>query len=175
LSSSHARGIIRVALRCKVKGSSAFFAGRSRDIHGGRQEREVDRRDTITQLAEAAGVPTTTLRYYERVGLLEAEGRSEGNYRLYTDESLRRLRFVRAAQAVGFTLEDVKALLGAEDGRTPSCPEVQGLIQERLADIEQRLKDLHQVRQVLRSSLEKCIGTGRAGCCPVIEELRGTS
>lgn len=130
---------------------------------------------TISQLAEAAGVPTTTLRYYERAGLLEAEGRSEGNYRLYTDESLRRLRFVRAAQSVGFTLEDVKALLGAQEGRPPSCPEVQGLIRERLADIERRLEDLRHVRQVLRSSLEKCVGTEPAGCCPVIEHLRGTS
>jgi DNA-binding transcriptional MerR regulator len=66
------------------------------------------RQYTITQLAQAANVPTTTLRYYERAGLVLPEGRSQGNYRLYSDESLRRLRFIRAAQAVGFTLDDVR-------------------------------------------------------------------
>ena len=63
---------------------------------------------TISQLAKAADVPTSTLRYYERVGLVIPETRSHSNYRLYGDESLEKLKFIRAAQAVGFTLEDVK-------------------------------------------------------------------
>lgn len=130
---------------------------------------------TISELAKAVGVPTTTLRYYERVGLLEPEGRSAGNYRLYTDDSLRRLKFIRAAQAIGFSLDDVKTLLGTDDDKAPPCADVQVLIQQRLAKIEERLKDLRHVRRVLRLSLQKCVETQQAGCCHVIETLRSTS
>ena len=66
---------------------------------------------TISQLSKAAEIPTTTVRYYERIGLVEPEDRSQGNYRLYSNESLKKLKFIRAAQAVGFTLEDVKLSL----------------------------------------------------------------
>ena len=130
---------------------------------------------TISQLAKAAEVPTTTVRYYERIRLVEPEDRSQGNYRLYSDESLSKLKFVRAAQAIGFTLEDVKALLGIHGGRTPSCDEVQMLIEERLADIEKRLKDLRHVKRVLNSSLKKCLDSKQNENCQVIETLRSTS
>ncbi len=126
---------------------------------------------TISQLAKAAEVPTSTLRYYERIKLLEPEDRSHGNYRLYTDESLNRLRFIRAAHAIGFTLEDVKALLGVYDGEIPSCRDVQTLIEERLSEIEARLKNLRQVKKVLNSALQQCIETEQEGCCYVIESL----
>lgn len=131
-------------------------------------------RYTISQLAHAAGIPTTTLRYYERIGLTEPEDRSAGNYRLYGDDALRKLNFIRAAQAIGFTLDDVKALLGAQDGGVPSCCDVQGLIEERLAEIEARLKDLRHVQKVLKASLGKCRETEQSGCCHVIETLQST-
>jgi len=130
---------------------------------------------TIRQLAKVAGVPVTTLRYYERVRLLEPEDRSAGNYRLYTEESLRRLRFIRTAQAIGFTLEDVKTLLGMRDGKTPPCADVQVLIRQRLAQIDGRLKDLRHVQRVLKLSLQKCIETQQAGCCHVMETLKSQS
>ena len=132
-------------------------------------------RYTISQLARAADVPASTLRYYERVALLEPEDRSEGNYRLYTAESLRRLRFIRAAQAIGFTLDDVKLLLGAQDRSTPSCREVQHLVEQRLEDIDKRLSDLRHVQKVLRAALQKCRKTERQGCCHVLETLRSSS
>lgn len=132
-------------------------------------------RYTISQLAHAADVPTSTVRYYERVGLLEPEDRSEGNYRLYTAESLRRLRFIRAAQAIGFTLDDVKQLLGSQDGTTPSCHEVQQLIEQRLGDIDKRLSDLRHVQKVLKVALQKCRKTEQKGCCHVLETLRSLS
>jgi MerR family mercuric resistance operon transcriptional regulator len=132
-------------------------------------------RYTISQLARAAEVPPSTLRYYERVALLEPEDRSQGNYRLYTAESLRRLRFIRAAQAIGFTLDDVKLLLGTKDRSTPSCQEVQHLVEQRLEDIDKRLRDLRHVRTVLRTALEKCRMTEREGCCHVLESLRSSS
>lgn len=127
---------------------------------------------TISQLAKSAGIPTTTMRYYERIGLVEPEDRSQGNYRLYSDESLNKVRFIRAAQATGFTLDDVKALLLDDAGATPKCGSVQGLIEDRLADIQERLKDLHHVRRVLKSALEKCQKQKKSDCCQVVEGLR---
>lgn len=129
-------------------------------------------RYTISQLAQAADVPTTTLRYYERAGLLKPEDRSQGNYRLYSDESLRRLKFIRAAQAIGFTLDDVKQLMGDNDGKPLACCDVQPLIEDRLDEIDRRLKDLRHVQRVLQTSLAKCRTSARAGHCPVIETLR---
>jgi MerR family mercuric resistance operon transcriptional regulator len=129
------------------------------------------RQYTITQLARAATVPTTTLRFYEREGLVVPESRSQGNYRLYSDESLRRLKFIRAAQSVGFTLADVRMLLGNQASNGPSCAEVQTLIQERLADIDKRLKALQDVERVLRSSLQKCRKRRNPSCYHVIAAL----
>ena len=126
------------------------------------------RQYTISELAKIAGVPTTTLRYYERAELLVPAGRSEGNYRLYSDTSLQRLRFIRAAQAIGFTLDDVKSLLGS----TASCYEVQGLIQERLAEVEGRLKNLRTVQGVLNTALKRCRASEQEDSCHVIDSLR---
>lgn len=130
------------------------------------------RQFTISQLASAAKVPATTVRYYERIGLVEPEGRSQGNYRLYGDGSLEKLRFIRAAKAVGFTLDDVKSLLAGEDGSPAACESVQGLIEARLADTEERLRDLRHVRTVLRSALEQCHGQKDSDVCRVIAGLR---
>ncbi|WP_339911656.1 heavy metal-responsive transcriptional regulator [Symmachiella dynata] len=127
---------------------------------------------TISQLAKAAEIPTTTIRYYERIGLVEPDNRSQGNYRLYSGESLNKLKFIRASQAIGFTLEDVKALLSDDDGSIPTCDNVQSLIEERLADIEQRLKDLRRVRKVLKNALEQCQTQKKTDCCQVVAELK---
>jgi MerR family mercuric resistance operon transcriptional regulator len=130
---------------------------------------------TIGELARVSGVRTSTVRYYERIGLLNPEGRSEGNYRLYGEEAVRRLRFIRAAQATGFTLEDVTALLSFRDGQTACCKEVQQLIEQRLVDVQQRMEDLRHVQSVLKSSLEKCRRTEEQGHCEVIDRLTAAS
>ena len=130
------------------------------------------RQFTISQLAKQANIPTTTVRYYERIGLVEPEDRSCGNYRLYGDDSLRKLKFIRAAQAIGFTLEDVKSLLVDDDGNAPDCGCVQDLIDARLADVEERLKDLRHVRKVLKSALKQCHQQKKSDCCHVVEGLR---
>ena len=127
---------------------------------------------TISQLAKAAEVPTSTLRYYERIKLVEPENRSYGNYRLYNDESLKKVKFIRAAQAIGFSLDDVRALLSDGAGGTPNCGSVQSLIEARLADIESQLKDIRHVRKVLKAALEQCHEQKKTDCCHVVTELR---
>jgi DNA-binding transcriptional MerR regulator len=126
---------------------------------------------TIGELARTAEIPTMTVRYYERIGLLVPDDRSQGNYRLYSEASLERLKFIRAAQATGFTLDDVKRLLGGRTARAPSCREVQSLIEERLSQIDDRLRDLRHVQRVLKSSLKTCKRADQRGCCHVLHAL----
>ena len=126
---------------------------------------------TISQLAKAAQIPTTTVRYYERIGLVHPEDRSAGNYRLYGEESLRRLKFIRVAQAIAFTLDDVRTLLG-EAGTVPCCGDVQQLIEDRLGEIDLRLKDLRHVQRVLKDSLAKCQTSNPRRACQVLESLK---
>ena len=121
---------------------------------------------TIGELARSAGVPTSTVRYYERAGLLRPGARSASNYRLYATADLQRLRFIRAAQATGFTLEDITHLL-----RPASCHRVQNLIEDRLAQVEARMKELRHVRQVLRQSIAECREHEATGRCAVVGEL----
>lgn len=132
-------------------------------------------RYTISQLAQAAGVPTTTVRYYERVGLVQPEDRSTGNYRLYGDQSLRKVKFIRAAQAVGFTLEDIRTLLSTDGGKVPRCGQVQPLLEQRLAEVDQKLRELHEVQQVLKSALQRCRRRRPSEVCCVISEISRVS
>lgn len=130
---------------------------------------------TIGQLAGAAGLPTSTLRYYERAGLLKPAGRSDGNYRLYDEDALERLRFIRAAQATGFTLDDVIRMLGHRHASSASCREVQGLIENRLLNLKRRMEDLRHVERVLRSALDACRRTEEPGRCELIDRLSQAS
>jgi MerR family mercuric resistance operon transcriptional regulator len=129
---------------------------------------------TIGELAKAAEVPTSTVRYYERRRLIQPDNRSQGNYRLYGQDALERLRFIRAAQATGFTLDDVMTLLELRVAADKSCDDVQVLMEERLADIKKRMAELRHVEQVLNSFLKKCRQSNRPDHCAVIEELNAT-
>ncbi|MEE8550921.1 MAG: MerR family transcriptional regulator [Gemmatimonadota bacterium] len=124
----------------------------------------------IGELAQAADVPTSTVRYYERAGILRPSGRSASNYRLYSKEDLHRLRFIRAAQATGFALEDIVELL-----RPAPCRKVQGLIEHRLESVEARIKELRHVRKVLRSAHDSCRKHARTGRCHVVDTLSASA
>jgi MerR family mercuric resistance operon transcriptional regulator len=108
---------------------------------------------TIGELAAAGSVPTSTIRYYERAGLLKPSARSPSDYRLFSADDLERLRFIRAAQATGFTLDDVTKLL-----RPAPCGTVQKLIEDRVDEVGSRMKELRHVQKVLRASLAECRG-----------------
>lgn len=125
---------------------------------------------TIGELGKAAGVRTSTIRYYEREGLLKPSGRSASNYRLYSDENLERLRFIRAAQATGFSLEDATALL-----RPAPCGRVQQLIEERLAHVEARMKELRHMKRVLGAALKTCHKHEATGRCRAVGDLTATA
>ena len=123
---------------------------------------------SIGQVAEAVGVAATALRYYEREGILSPTNRSKAGYRLYDETAVQRLRFVRSAQAVGFTLDDIRALLQVDD--ESSCKEVQSLIERRLAEVGAKMADLKRVRAALADALARCRSSGKG--CPVLAEIR---
>ncbi len=127
---------------------------------------------TIGQLASKADVPTSTVRYYERRGLLRPDGRSEGNYRTYTEATLERLLFVRSAQVAGFTLTDITALLDFRDGDAAPCREVQDLIAARLDQVVEQTKHLTVVEGMLRGWMTVCREAEQSGQCGVLEGLR---
>ncbi|MBI1191525.1 MAG: MerR family transcriptional regulator [Tepidisphaera sp.] len=130
-----------------------------------------DQAFTIGQLAKAVGVPTSSVRYYERRGLLTPDHRSRGNYRLFGATALERLRFIRAAQAAGFTLKDIGLLLDFRDGDASPCREVQNVIEVRLAKVDREFEHLHHVRDVLGQWLKVCRNAKRTGRCGVLERL----
>ena len=126
---------------------------------------------TIGRLAAAADVPVSTLRYYEREGILEPALRSPSGYRLYPVEAVARLRFIRSAQSVGFTLDDIRVLLELDDGDPNVCREtVQGILQQRLAEVEAKMEELQRVRTALGRALDRCRRSRRQ--CAVLKDLR---
>ena len=128
---------------------------------------------TIGELARAVGVPTTTLRYYERAGLLKPEARTGNNYRSYSSTSLERLRFIRTAQSAGLTLDDVSNLIRLTDERETPCAEVQSILRQRLAEIDLRLQELESVKSAVKSALHACRCAPRGGLCSDIDRLSG--
>ncbi len=125
---------------------------------------------TIGELAKAASVPTSTIRYYERTGLLRRPPRSASNYRLYGEEDVYRVRFIRAAQATGFTLVDVAELL-----RPSPCGKVQRRIEGRLEEVSARMRDLRHVQRVLKRALTTCQEHEPTGRCGVIDTLSASA
>lgn len=125
---------------------------------------------TIGQLADAAAVPRSTVRYYEREKLLSPSGRSRANYRLYSAEDLHRLRFIRAAQATGFALDDIRELL-----RPAPCGRVQARIEARLEEVAGRIRELQHVRRVLNGALQVCLEHEQSGRCGVIDSISASA
>ena len=126
---------------------------------------------TIGQLAKAAGIPTSTVRYYERVGLLQPRRRAENNYRTYTSDGLHTIRFIRTAQAAGFTLADVRTFLALRAGDMTLCKDVQPLIAQRVQDVAARLQEMQQVLTVLHAFLAQCQAQAQDDTCYVLATL----
>lgn len=123
------------------------------------------KRDTIGGLAQAAGVGVETVRYYQRRGLLPEPARPQGEIRRYGEEELKRLRFIRSAQAAGFTLAEIGELLdlSASDDRLRAFE----LAQSRVAALDQKIADLQDVRQALAELATEC-ASNRKGPCPIL-------
>ncbi len=127
-------------------------------------------RMTRSVIAERTGVHIETVRYYERIGLLPAPPRSEGGHRIYDEDLLRRLNFIRRCRELGFTLDEVRGLLLLVDGGDYTCGEVEVFTFAHLGKVRRKLADLKRMEKVLREMIARCEG-GEVPECPVIEAL----
>ncbi|MDE8653809.1 MerR family transcriptional regulator [Novosphingobium album (ex Liu et al. 2023)] len=125
---------------------------------------------TIGDLGKATGTKVETIRYYERIGLLPQPSRTAGNYRAYGEAELGRLSFVRRARDLGFSLDQVRALLKLSDDRSQDCARVDRIASEHLREVDRKLADLSALRRELKAVIDSCNG-GTVADCRVIEAL----
>jgi MerR family copper efflux transcriptional regulator len=123
----------------------------------------------IGTIARRAGVSIDTIRYYERNGLLAPAARLASGYRRYDDLQLARLRFIRNAQELGFTLKDIRELLGLS--RRRDVAQVKRAAQKKLDEVQKRLAALERIRDGLTVLIDACPGHGRAERCPILRAL----
>lgn len=129
----------------------------------------MDGKLTIGRLAKAAGVNVETIRYYQRRGFVDEPSKPLGGQRCYAAEAIKRVRFIKRAQQLGFTLEEVRNLLRLEDGQ--SCRETRLLAEQKLALIQQRIDDLARMRRLLTGLIGECAAGKRPRSCPIIATL----
>lgn len=125
---------------------------------------------TIGALAKATGTKVETIRWYESVGLLPAPGRTSGNYRSYGETHLSRLSFIRRARDLGFSLDQVRALLALAEDRDRSCDAVDAVAREHLGEVDRKIADLQALRRELDSLIGQC-RHGKIAECRIIEAL----
>jgi DNA-binding transcriptional MerR regulator len=129
---------------------------------------------TIGKLASAVDVSTDTIRYYERLGLLPRAGRTQAGYRLYSAEQIERLRFIKQAQSLGLSLDEIKGLLPEQGAGLSECRRVRDLLIAKLGDIDKRLAKMRKFRKTLATYLEECedtLASKRGDCCPVLGDI----
>jgi Cu(I)-responsive transcriptional regulator len=125
---------------------------------------------TIGDLGKATNTKVETVRYYERIGLLPAPARSAGNYRTYGVAELGRLSFIRRARDLGFSLDQVRALLSLSDDRTCDCAGIDRIANKHLREVDRKLADLTALRRELKAVIDSCDG-GTVAECRIIEAL----
>lgn len=125
----------------------------------------------IGALAEAAGVGVETVRFYEREGLIPEPPRSASGYRLYDVDAVRRLRFIRSAKRLGFTLAETKELLELRVTDTAGCDEVAARTRRKVAKVDARLRELRRIRRTLQRLLQACAENEKTGECPILDAI----
>ena len=129
-----------------------------------------DRAYRVGVAAAYAGVGVQTLHYYEREGLIEAPDRSAAGYRLYSREMVHRVRAIKRAQSLGFTLQEIRELIGIAEDRRPLI-ELAELARRRIADIDARIEQLQSMRDALHTAVDECSCGGDLSRCNVLAGL----
>ena len=125
---------------------------------------------TISKLAQEAGVNVETIRFYQRRGLLAEPDKPLGGIRRYGQADVARVLFIKAAQRIGFTLDEVAQLLQLDDGTR--CPDARAIAERKLADVRTRLADLQRIEGVLTQLVDRCATRRGKVRCPLIEALQ---
>ncbi|SMF69842.1 MerR family transcriptional regulator, copper efflux regulator [Tistlia consotensis] len=126
----------------------------------------------IGEAAERSGVPAKTIRYYESIGLIAPAERSEGGYRVYDAREVETLRFVQRARSLGFSIEQVSALLALWRDRGRASADVKAMARGQVAAIDRKIAELQGMRDTLEHLIERCHGDHRPDC-PILEDLAG--
>ncbi len=129
----------------------------------------------IGEVSKRAGISVEAIRYYERLGLIRPAARTESGYRKFDPDVVRRLRFIQRAQALGFSLEEIRELL--ELGVTPGTTnrDVRQRAEEKIAGIEAKIAELQRMRDALHDLTAACCGAGTVEECPVLDALEGSA
>jgi len=127
---------------------------------------------TIGRLAKAAEVNVETIRYYQRVGLVIEPVKPLEGFRVYSDETINRIRFIKRAQKLGFSLQDIAHLLELGEGH---CSDVREQAETKLKQIEAQIKDLQSMRKTLKKLITECNSGNESGCCPIVQSLTENS
>ena len=128
-------------------------------------------RISIGDLAKGTGTKVVTVRYYEQIGLLPVPSRTAGNYRTYSNEHMRRLRFIRRCRDLGFTLDQIRDLLRLSSQKDEECADVDRITAQHLMEIEQKISDLNRLAKELRRLNNCCQGNGIIADCRILEAL----
>jgi len=129
---------------------------------------------TRGDLARATGCNIETIRYYEKTGLLPDPPRTDAGYRIYSAAHATRLRFILRARELGFSMEDIRGLMGLEDGAAPTCAEVKERTERHLADVRARIADLRRIETVLAATASRCSGA-EVPDCPVLDAISNSA
>lgn len=127
----------------------------------------------IGEIAKLADVTPDTIRYYEKQQMMDHGGRTEGGFRLYTDHDLKRLKFIRHARQLGFTLESIRELLSIRvDPEHHTCQESKSIVQARLSEVEALIEEMQAMRRSLQKLNDACCGTAHSSVyCSILEAL----
>ena len=126
---------------------------------------------TIGQIARVAGVPAATVRYYERRGLIDPAPRTGSGYRKYGPETAERLRFIKRAQDLGFSLDEIQDLLGLRVDDPAACSAVEAKARHKIAQVDGMIRDLARIRDVLDGLAESCRIHAPTAECPILDAL----
>ena len=126
---------------------------------------------TIGVLSKKSETDAQTIRYYERLGLMSNPERTESNYRLYNESAVFRLRFIKRAKETGFSLNDIKILLGMADGKVRRCKEVREFATTRLDKIQTQIRNLRSMERTLSNLVSQCVNLKTLKDCPILDEL----
>ena len=126
---------------------------------------------TIGKLAKRAGVGVETIRFYERKGLIPEPPRRSSGYREYDDDTVTRVRFIRHAKELGFTLKEINGLLSLQLDPEKPCQDVNRRIETKLSDIDEKIQMLNRMKDALQRLSTQCGGEGSVSDCPILEAL----
>ena len=126
---------------------------------------------TIGKVADQGGVKVQTIRYYERRGLLPKPARTAAGYRTYSDDAIRRLRFIKQAQALGFSLSEIEELLTLRMQSGTTCGDIRKRARQKIAAVNDKMEDLQRIKDALGKLAKACKGQGPTSECPILEAL----